>query len=166
VTGTDARRVALVAGDAAALLAVTGALAWTAGLPALFPSLGPSAFVLALAAVRADRDPTARAVVGGHAVGVLAGLAAYHLLAGGATVTALPPARSTALARLALAACVSVGLTTAGMLALETVHAPACATTLIVSLGILPAPRSGAVILVSVGLLYLVHRGTARVRGA
>ena len=60
------------------LFAVLGLVAWASGQPFVFPSLGPSAFVLAFER-RIDR--TERTVVGSHAIGALAGLVAYSLLA-------------------------------------------------------------------------------------
>jgi hypothetical protein len=92
-------------------------------------------------------------VLGGHAIGVLAGLLAYHALAAGLVATTPPPPLSTAGLRLAASAVVSVGLTTGGMLATDLRHAPACATTLIVSLGLLSELVQGGVIVAAVALL-------------
>ncbi|WP_277553773.1 HPP family protein [Halobaculum limi] len=135
----------------AALLAVAGALAWATGRPLVFPSLGPSAYLVAVGSGR----PTARELVGGHAVGVAAGLLSYHALAGGAVITDSLAATAPAGAHLAASAVASVGLTTAGMAALDARHAPACATTLIVSLGLLSSFADAAVVLVGVLALFL-----------
>jgi hypothetical protein len=78
---------------AGALLAVTGVVAWATGTPFVFPSLGPTAYLLASQRTR-DRGALAR-VVAGHAVGVVAGLGAYHALA--------PRRRRDGLARAAVA---------------------------------------------------------------
>jgi hypothetical protein len=64
-----------------ALLAVPGAVAIATGRALVFPSLGPSAFLLATRP--RGEGATARRVVGGHAVGVLAGLVAYWTVAPG-----------------------------------------------------------------------------------
>ncbi|WP_348612398.1 HPP family protein [Halobaculum rarum] len=141
---------------AAGLLAVAGALAWATGRPLVFPSLGPSAYLIAAGSDR----PSGRALLGGHAVGVLAGLAAYHGLADGAAITGALTAGELAGARLAVSGVVSVGLTTFGMALTETRHAPACATTLIVSLGLLPSVADAAVIVVGVVTLWLASRAT------
>ncbi|PSQ38729.1 HPP family protein, partial [Halobacteriales archaeon SW_12_71_31] len=85
------------------------------------------------------------------------GLGAYLLLVDGATLTAVPPALSVAGLRLAGSATLSVVLTSWGMVATDTVHPPACATTLIVSLGLLSTPRRVGVIVVSVVALVGVH---------
>jgi len=62
------------AAETGGLVLVPAAVAWLSGLPFVFPSLGPSASVLA---TRPD-DPACRPrrVVGGHVVGVLTGLVA------------------------------------------------------------------------------------------
>jgi len=147
-------RDGLVAGG---LLLVVALLAWLTGEPVVFPSLGPTAYVLAVAPSRATSRP--RRVVGGHVIGVVAGLVAYHALAPGLAVpVSLDPA-SVAGARLAASAVVSVTLTAGGMLLTDLRHAPACATTLIVSLGLLSTPRQGALIVLAVAVLVAVHVG-------
>ncbi|MFB6193497.1 MAG: HPP family protein [Halobaculum sp.] len=144
--------VARRAGHAGGLLFVAGLLAVVSGEPFVFPSLGPSAYLLAVRS-----DGSARRVVGGHAVGVAAGAVAYGSLAAGVAVTDAFQPFDPAVVRLAAASVVAVAATTAGMLLTETRHAPACATTLIVSLGLLSAPRDLVVILLSVGVLYATH---------
>jgi hypothetical protein len=144
-------RVARVTVRATVLLAVTAVVAVVTGLPFVFPSLGPSAYALATARERAVVTPDV--VLGGHAIGVVAGLLAYHALAPGLTVTADLGAFSVPTARLGASGVVSVGLTTAGMLVTDRVHPPACATTLIVALGILPTVRESVVVLVAVACL-------------
>lgn len=142
------------------LFAVLGLVAWASGQPFVFPSLGPSAFVLAFER-RIDR--TERTVVGSHAIGAIAGLVAYSLLAEGVVITATPPGFSVDGLRLAASGFVSVVLTSWGMLATDTEHAPACATTLIVSLGLLSTPIQAAIIVVSVVVLVAVHAGVLTV---
>jgi len=146
---------------AGALFTLLGLGAWASGQPAIFPSLGPSAFVLANA-YRGDRTRPRR-VVGGHVIGGVVGLAAYLLLASGTTLTAVPPALSVEGLRLTGSATLSVVLTSWGMIATDTVHPPACATTLIVSLGLLSTPLRVGIIVVSVIALVGVHLGARRV---
>lgn len=141
---------------AGALLVVVGTLAVVTGRTFLFPSLGPSAFLLATRPTAPVSAP--RRVAGGHAVGVLAGLATYHGLASGLAVTAPPPALTAASASLAVSGVVSVVLTTAGMVAADLRHAPACATTLIVSLGLLSSPADILLVGASIALLLATHR--------
>jgi hypothetical protein len=73
------------------------------------------------------------------------------------TLTAATGPGTLASLRLAVSGVVAVGLTTVGMLATDTGHAPACATTLIVSLGILSSPLEGAVIVLAVVVLLVEH---------
>ena len=138
---------------AGALLSTLGAVVWLTGLPFLFPSLGPTAYLYATQPGAPVTSP--RRVVGGHAVGVVAGLVAYHIVAGGIVIAASMPPGATGTLRLAASGVVAVMLTTAGMQATETGHAPACATTLIVGLGILSSPMQGGIILLAVGLLAI-----------
>jgi hypothetical protein len=134
------------------LLSVAAAVAWLSGAPAVFPSLGPTAFALATA----RRNPSGRVVVGGHAIGVAAGLLAYLAVAG------LVPVPSSPLSFdppwLAVSGVASVALTTTGMRRTELVHPPACATTLIVSLGLLKPLQALVVVLPAVVSLLAVDR--------
>ena len=52
------------------------------------------------------------------------------------------------------------------MIATDTIHPPACATTLIVSLGLLSTPLEVAIIVASVVVLVAVHEGMLSVVGA
>jgi hypothetical protein len=141
----------LSTGRTCGLLAVLVLLAWVTGRPFLFPSLGPSAYALAVTPSAA----TSRwqRVLGGHLFGVVGGLLAYHALALGLTLADVPPAASLPGLRLVGAGLLSVALTTLAMLRTDLRHAPACATTLIVSLGLLARPLDAGIILASVALL-------------
>ncbi|MEA5388240.1 HPP family protein [Haloarculaceae archaeon H-GB11] len=143
------------------LLVLTGVLAWVTGQPFVFPSLGPSAYLLATAPDAPASQP--RRVLGGHVLGVVAGLLAYWTLAPGLAITADAAVLATGQFRLVLSGVVSVALTTAAMLATDTGHAPACATTLIVSLGLLAAPLQAAGIVVAVVVLAATHALASRV---
>ncbi len=142
---------------AGVLFTVLGGLAWASGQPFIFPSLGPSAFILAFER-RGERTRTYR-VVGSHLIGGLAGLLTYSLLAGGVSLTTSPPPLSAAGLGLALSGMLSIVLTSWGMIATDTVHAPACATTLIVSLGLLSTPIQVGMMIVSVIILVEFHHG-------
>jgi CBS-domain-containing membrane protein len=137
------------------LIAVVGTFAWMSGLPALFPSLGPSAFVLAMFPGSEASDP--RRVMGSHALGVVAGLLAYHLLAGGIVVTSRIAPLSVVGLRLAVSSVVAIVLTVGSMLHFRVRHPPACATTLIVALGLLSSPFEGVLIVVAVTVLVGVQ---------
>jgi hypothetical protein len=141
------------------LVAVPGLAAWAWGKPLIFPSLGPSAFALGISS---NKTESGRSVIGGHFVGVVGGLLAYHLLATGLTLENIPPAWSFDGFRLAMSGVLSILLTTAAMLLTQTSHAPACATTLIISLGLLPTFPDGGIILLAVVGLFGVHKLLSR----
>ncbi len=137
------------------LIVIPALAAWLTGLHLIFPSLGPSAFFLATGDKKLF---SARAVIGGHLIGVLGGLAAYWSLAAGLAVGHMPPALSLDIFRLVMSGVLSLVITIAAMLGTKTVHPPACATTLIVSLGLLPNPLDGMLIMLAVILMYGVFR--------
>jgi hypothetical protein len=136
------------------LFAVLGLVAWASGQPFIFPSLGPSAFILAFER-RIER--TERTVIGSHLIGGVAGLFAYSLFANGVVITATLPGFSMDGLRLAASGFLSIVLTSWGMIATDTSHAPACATTLIVSLGLLSTPLQVGIMVASVVILVAVH---------
>jgi hypothetical protein len=140
------------------LFTVLGAVAWISGEPFIFPSLGPSAFILAFER-RGERTRTVR-VVGSHLTGGVAGFLAYSLLAAGISLTATPPPMSFSGLQLALSGMLSIILTSWAMIATDTIHAPACATTLIVSLGLLSTPVQVVIIVVSVVIIVAFHIGS------
>lgn len=139
------------------LFTVLGVIAWGSGKPFIFPSLGPTAFVLAFDR-RSDRAQRYR-IIGSHLIGGIAGLVAWIVVASGISITATPPPFSIGGFRLAASATVSIILTSWAMIATGATHPPACATTLIVSLGLLSTlPRVG-IIVGSVTILVLFHSG-------
>lgn len=139
------------------LFTVLGVIAWGSGQPFIFPSLGPTAFVLAFDR-RSERTQTYR-IVGSHLLGGIAGLSAWSVVAAGISITATPPALSVEGFRLAASATVSIVLTSWAMIATDTIHPPACATTLIVSLGLLSTPLRVGIIVGSVLILVQFHAG-------
>lgn len=140
---------------AGTLFVVLGGVAWASGQPFVFPSLGPSAFILAFDR-RSDRTTTYR-IVGSHVIGGVAGFLAWTLIGPAISITASPPAYSVEGFRLTASATVSVVVTSWAMIATDTIHAPACATTLIVSLGLLSTPAQVGIIAVSVVILVEFH---------
>jgi len=143
------------------LFTVLGVVAWASGQPFIFPSLGPTAFVLAFDR-RSERTQTYR-VLGSHLIGGVAGLLAWSLIATGASITATPPPLSVEGFRLTASATASIVLTSWAMIATDTIHPPACATTLIVSLGLLSTPLRVATIVASVAILVVFHAGVLHV---
>jgi CBS-domain-containing membrane protein len=139
------------------LFMILGVVAWGSGQPFVFPSLGPTAFVLAFDRQH-DRAQMYR-VIGSHLIGGIAGLLAWVVVATSVSITATPPPFSLEGFRLATSATLSIVLTSWAMIATDTVHPPACATTLIVSLGILSTPFQVSIIFGSVTILVLFHEG-------
>jgi hypothetical protein len=95
---------------AGVLFAALGLVTWASGQPFVFPSLGPSAFVLAVER-RSESTRPAR-VVGGHLIGGVAGLLTYTALGAGTTLTTLPAALSAPGTHLVGSGICSVVLTT------------------------------------------------------
>lgn len=135
-----------------------GALAWGSGQPFLFPSLGPSAYLLATG--EKPRAEGSYHVVGGHAIAAICGLAAYVLFADGLVVgDAFEHGErfSADVGRLVISGIVSMLLTTIAMLWSDTNHPAACATTLIVALGLMSTVVEVVIIVVSVVVLVWFH---------
>lgn len=141
-------------------IGVMALAAWATGEPLIFPSLGPTAFLM----FSAPRSPAAcpRNAILGHAIGVLSGYVALVVfgvrhaapaLAGGVTLPWVG------------AAALSLGLTAGLMAGLRVPHAPAGATTLIVSLGILPRPLELLTLFAAVVGLVLLGVGINRLAG-
>lgn len=129
-------------------IAIMAAAALATGQPFIFPSLGPTAFLLFYTPLLASASP--RNTVAGHLIGVIAGYLALVLFglvtAGVAMQEGVTPAR-------VLAAAFSLGVTSGVMVWLHVPHPPAGATTLIVSLGIITKPPQLAVLMLAVLLI-------------
>lgn len=136
-------------------MAVVGFIAWSADAILIFPSLGPTAYLLAY-----DKGVSysAGVVIGGHCCGIAGGLVSYTLVVEPYILSGLIDAFSVAGGWLAMGAVISLGITVFLMLLFQVSHPPACATTLIISLGILPAWGDSIVILAGVTVLYLCYR--------
>jgi CBS-domain-containing membrane protein len=118
--------------------------------PLIFPSLGPTAFLL----FYTPRAPVAspKNTVIGHLIGAAAGYLALVMF--GLTDSGPALIEGVTLARTG-AAALSLGLTAGLMAWVRAPHPPAGATTLIVSLGILTEPSQLAVLMLAVLLLVL-----------
>jgi CBS-domain-containing membrane protein len=125
--------LAFVTGSAS--IGVMALAAWITRQPLIFPSLGPTAFLIYYAPTSPAACP--RNAILGHTIGLVSGYLALIVfgvrhaapaLAGGVTLPWVG------------AAALSLGLTAGLMTGLRVPHPPAGATTLIVSLGIMPRP--------------------------
>ncbi|HEX5416399.1 MAG TPA: HPP family protein [Chloroflexota bacterium] len=116
--------------------------------PFIFPSLGPTAFLLFYTPTAPPACP--RNTLVGHLIGALAGWLSLVIFG----LTAAPPALSAGVdwPRVG-AAALSLALTSGLMVLLRVPHPPAGATTLIVSLGLLPYLWQLAVLMIAVALL-------------
>jgi CBS-domain-containing membrane protein len=131
-------------------IGLMAAAAWITGAPFVFPSLGPTAFLLFYTPVQPAASP--RNTVAGHLIGVGAGYLALALFG----LLDAPPALATSVTTARVAAsALSLGLTSGAMVWAKVPHPPAGATTLIVSLGILREPAQLAVLMLAVVLLVV-----------
>jgi CBS-domain-containing membrane protein len=131
-------------------IAIMAAVAAATGAPFVFPSLGPTAFLLFYTPTAPAASP--RNALGGHFIGCLAGYLALVLF--GLTDRGPALALGVTWSNVA-AAALSLGLTSGAMVWCRVPHPPAGATTLIVSLGILRAPWQLGVLMLGVALLVL-----------
>lgn len=116
--------------------------------PFVFPSLGPTAYLLFFSPLGRTSSP--RNTVWGHAIGLTCGYAAFVATGAGALPFGVHP--GIFWPRI-LAAALSLSATGAFMVLLDVSHPPAGATTLLVSLGIISKPGELAIIEVAVLLL-------------
>ena len=128
------------------LLAV---LAFITGNPFVFPSLGPTAYLLFFSPLAEASNP--RNTIFGHAIGLLCGYFALILTHASAVPFGIHP--GIFWPRI-LSAALSLSATGAVMVLSRVNHPPAGATTLIVSLGIIAKPRE--LIIIEMAVLLLV----------
>jgi CBS-domain-containing membrane protein len=139
------------------LLAV---LALVSRNPFVFPSLGPTAYLLFFTPLGRTASP--RNTVFGHAIGLVCGYAAFAATGAGAVPFGEHPG---IFWPRVLAAALSLSATGALMVILDVSHPPAGATTLIVSLGIVSKPSELAIIEVAVFLLVAQALAINRLAG-
>jgi CBS-domain-containing membrane protein len=131
-------------------IALMAAAALITGQPFIFPSLGPTAFLLFYTPMVVTACP--RNTLAGHGIGAAAGFLALVVFG----LRYAPPALATQVTWPRVgAAALSLGLTSGVMVWLKVPHPPAGATTLIVSLGILRSPQQIAVLMLAVLLLVI-----------
>ena len=131
-------------------VALLAGLAVVSHTPFVFPSVGPTAFLLFFMPLAPTASP--RNTLCGHALGIGCGYASL-------CVVGLEHAPSAVLEEIhwprVLAAALSLAATGALMILLGVVHPPAGATTLIISLGFITAPDHLVAIEAAVALLAL-----------
>lgn len=141
-------------------IAVLALLALVSGNPFVFPSLGPTAYLLFFSPLGRTSSP--RNTILGHAIGLICGYGAFIVTGAGAQPFGAHP--GIFWPRI-LAAALSLSATGAFMVLLDVSHPPAGATTLIVSLGIISRPGELAIIEVAVLLLVLQALAINRLAG-
>jgi CBS domain-containing membrane protein len=118
--------------------------------PFVFPSLGPTAYLLFFSPLAKACSP--RNTILGHAIGIVCGYGAFVVTGAGALPFGVHP--GIFWPRI-LAAALSLSATGALMVLLGVSHPPAGATTMIISLGIIAKPREIAIIEVAVFILVV-----------
>ncbi len=153
-------RAAFVFANGFITIAILAAVARISGTPFVFPSLGPTAFLLFATPLLPAASP--RNTMYGHAIGIACGYGA--LWATGLAHS--PPAMVAGVDwDRVIAAALSLAATGALMMFLNAPHPPAGATTLIISLGIVTRPFHLAIIEVAVALLVLQAIAINRLAG-
>lgn len=135
-------------------IAALALLAFVSGNPFVFPSLGPTAYLLFFSPLGRTSSP--RNTVLGHAIGLICGYLAFVVTGAGAVPFGVHP--GVFWPRI-LAAALSLSATGALMVLLDVSHPPAGATTLIVSLGIISKP--GELVIIEVAVFLLVAQALA-----
>ncbi|HWB33482.1 MAG TPA: HPP family protein [Acidobacteriaceae bacterium] len=129
-------------------IALLALLAVVTNSPFVFPSLGPTAYLLFIAPLAENSSP--RNTIMGHGIGLICGYAALTLTGAAAMPFGM---HAGVYGPRILAAALSLSATGAFMVLLRAGHPPAGATTLIVSLGIISKPKELVIIEVAVFLL-------------
>jgi CBS-domain-containing membrane protein len=141
-------------------VAILAGLTVVSHTPFVFPSVGPTAFLLYFMPTAPTASP--RNTLCGHAIGIGCGYASLCLLG-------LEHAPSAVLDEIhwprALAAALSLAATVALMILFRVVHPPAGATTLIISLGFITAPALLCVIEITVAGMVLQALAINRLAG-
>lgn len=141
-------------------IALLSALAMVSRTPLVFPSLGPTAFLLFFKPTAAASSP--RHCLYGHAIGLACGYGALWCTglahAGSAAVMGVTAPR-------VLAAALALGFTGALLIWCRVEHPPAGATTLIVALGIITSPVHLVMIEVAVALMVALGFALNRLAG-
>lgn len=141
-------------------IAILAAVAMISEVPFVFPSLGPTAFLLFFTPTAPTASP--RNTMLGHLIGILCGYGALWFTgldhAAAASITGIDGSR-------VLAAALSLASTGALMILAKAAHPPAGATTLIISLGIVTHPFHLLIIELAVALLVLQAIAINRLAG-
>jgi len=128
-------------------IGIVSVIAGVTRQPFLFPSLGPTAFLLFYDALSTQAAP--RNVFCGHAIGVLAGYLALVIF----RLTMAKPDLSDITAPRIGAVILCLVLTVSSMVWLGVPHSPAASTTLMVGLGLIRTPPELTILMIGVVLM-------------
>jgi hypothetical protein len=145
---------------AAVLVGIVGVLALLAGQAWLLPSLGPTAYLLALMPAQPSTRPYN--VLAGHLIGLAAGIAAVWMTGAAAAPDVLQTGTITS-ARVG-AAVLSMAVAMVASLALGASHPPAAATTLLVALGPLRTAQDATNVAVGAAIMAAAGFALRRLR--
>ncbi|MBI4499285.1 MAG: HPP family protein [Chloroflexi bacterium] len=135
-------------------------VALATGAPFIFPSLGPTAFLVFYTPTAPAASP--RNTICGHLIGALAGWLSLAIFG----LTEAPPVLTAGVEWPRVgAAALSLGATAGLMVLFRVPHPPAGATTLIISLGLMPHPWQILVLMAAVVLLTLQAFAINRLAG-
>jgi CBS-domain-containing membrane protein len=147
---------------AAAVIAVIGLLGMAAGMPWLFPSLGPTIAIQAGFPQWPSAQP--RKVFGGHLSGLAAGYVAVYVT-GAVHAHSVTGADKLTMVRI-MAASLAILLSMLLQHAVKARHPPAEATTLLIALGAMePTIRSAFILFIGILLVTLLGEGVRRTAG-
>ena len=145
--------------NSAISIAILAGIAAMTDLPFVFPSLGPTAFILFYAALSTQAAP--RNVFCGHLIGVVAGFLALALFGLTNANADLEDVTWGRVGAVSVALCLTLSL----MVWLNVPHAPAGATTLIVALGLMRTPWQLFILMVAVVLMIVQGLAINRLAG-
>ncbi|MDF5751361.1 HPP family protein [Spongiactinospora sp. TRM90649] len=130
-------------------VALMALLAYWTDAPFVFPSLGPTAFLLFYTPLAASSTPHNTLI--GHLIGILAGWFALAITG----LLTVPPDLEHVDGQRILACAVALGLTCGLMPVFQAGHPPAGATTLIVALGLLRTPAHLVIMMAAVLIITI-----------
>lgn len=145
--------------NSAISIGILAAVAALTDEPFVFPSLGPTAFLLFFGATTVSACP--RNVICGHLIAVLAGALALAVFGVGSQAPDLDDVTWSRVGAVTLALCLTLSV----MVWLGVPHAPAGATTLIVALGLMRTPAQLAILMAAVALVVLQGFAINRLAG-
>ncbi len=137
--------------NSAISIGVVSVIAALTKQPFVFPSLGPTAFLLFYDALGAQAAP--RNVFCGHAIGVLAGYLALVIFGLTMAKPDLTDITGPRIGAVIVCLCLTVSL----MVWLRVPHGPAASTTLMVGLGLIRTPAQLTILMI--GVILMIAQG-------